>query len=61
VLAGEQTGTGVVDLTQYFCKDEECPSVIGSVIVYRDQGHLGGTYSRTLGPYLGEEIDALLR
>ena len=49
-----------LDLTEYFCRDGECPSVIGSVIVYRDEAHLGGTYSRSLAPFLGAELDAVL-
>jgi hypothetical protein len=46
-------GTVLVDLRAYFCQDGTCPAVIGNVITYRDAaGHVTGTYSRTLGPYL---------
>jgi hypothetical protein len=51
---------GLIDLTPFFCQDGTCPSVIGSVIVYRDSSHLGGTYSRTLAPYLAAQLDELV-
>lgn len=61
IEAGKQAGVKVVDLTEFFCRDDECRAAIGSVIVYRDNSHLGGTYSRTLAPFLGKEIDKILK
>jgi peptidoglycan/LPS O-acetylase OafA/YrhL len=50
-------GVEVVDLRSHFCDDTVCPAVIGNVITYRDTvGHLTGTYSRTLGPYLAAAV-----
>jgi hypothetical protein len=50
-------GASLVDLTRIYCNDKRCPAVIGHVLVYRDSaGHLTGTFSRTLGPFLLEEI-----
>jgi len=51
----------LVDLNAYYCSDEACDLIIGNVIVYRDTaGHITGTFSRTLGPYLATAIDAIL-
>jgi peptidoglycan/LPS O-acetylase OafA/YrhL len=44
-------GTTLIDLTEYFCTEDRCPSVIGNVIVYRDSvGHMTATFARTLAP-----------
>ena len=40
------------DLSDYFCDEEVCHSVIGNVIVYRDQHHITATYAKTLAPVL---------
>lgn len=42
-----------IDLTDAFCDETTCYSVIGDVVVYADHNHISGTYSRTLMPYLG--------
>lgn len=50
-------GSSLVDLRHFYCDDTKCPVVIGNVIVYRDTvGHLTGTFSKTLGPFLAKEI-----
>ncbi|MDH6182038.1 peptidoglycan/LPS O-acetylase OafA/YrhL [Microbacteriaceae bacterium SG_E_30_P1] len=51
--AAAETGAELIDLTDAFCDDERCYSVIGGVVVYPDHNHITGTYSRTLMPYLG--------
>ncbi len=44
-------GITVIDLTDYYCTADSCPSVIGDVIVYRDRGHITATFAATLaGP-----------
>ncbi|MEH3034763.1 MAG: acyltransferase family protein [Aeromicrobium erythreum] len=45
-----------IDLTPFYCRDDECPAVIGGVNVYRDNSHLTITYTRTLAPYLLREL-----
>jgi hypothetical protein len=50
-------GALLVDMTAYFCTQTRCPAVIGNVITYHDTaGHMTGTFSRTLGPYLVKAI-----
>ncbi|MBE1876379.1 acyltransferase [Myceligenerans sp. TRM 65318] len=51
-----------VDLADFYCTAEECPSVIGNVVVYRDAGgHVTASWGRSLGTYLVEEIRRALR
>ena len=51
----------VVDLTDFYCNQTDCPAVIGNVLVYRDRNHTTGTYAKTLIPYFEREIQAALR
>jgi peptidoglycan/LPS O-acetylase OafA/YrhL len=54
--AGTVKGSTLLDLSDYYCRDGICPSVIGGVTVYRDITHLTQTYSRTLAPYIHREL-----
>ena len=60
IAAGAESGIPVLDFTDFYCRDDVCPAVVGSVIVYRDDNHLGGTFSRSLAPYLEEKLRAAL-
>ncbi|MER1998237.1 MAG: acyltransferase family protein, partial [Lysinibacillus sp.] len=40
------------DLSDYFCDEERCYSVIGNIIVYRDDNHVTTEYMKTLAPML---------
>ncbi|WP_234401756.1 acyltransferase family protein [Thermobifida halotolerans] len=63
VIAAEEGRVGdvhIVDMNDRFCLDNNCPAVIGNVIVYRDSHHITATYSRLLSEDLGERIDAAL-
>lgn len=53
--------TSLVDMTDFYCTEKVCPSVIGSVAVFRDRTHVTATYLRTLAPYLGRELEKALR
>lgn len=55
--AATPTATSL-DLTDYYCDETTCPSVIGGVNVYRDNSHLTITYTETLAPYLLRELRA---
>jgi peptidoglycan/LPS O-acetylase OafA/YrhL len=48
-------GAKVVDLTESICTPENCPAVVGNVVVYRDS-HLTDTYTRTLARKLQEGL-----
>ena len=45
-----------VDLTRFFC-GARCYPVVGGVLVLRDNTHMTGTFSATLGPYLLHAYD----
>lgn len=42
----------VANLSDWFCSDARCPSVIGRTTVYFDASHMTATYSRSLAPVL---------
>ncbi|GAA2000638.1 acyltransferase family protein [Brevibacterium samyangense] len=49
-LAAEQVeGVTLLDMTDRFCTTDLCPAVIGNVLVYRDENHVGKTYMESLG------------
>jgi len=48
-----------IDMTGFFCGRRSCYPVIGGALVLRDQSHLTGTFSGTLGPFLLRAVDAL--
>ena len=47
-------------LTDYFCDDKRCHVVIGGEVTYLDEHHMTDTFSRSLAPYLGAEIEKRL-
>lgn len=56
VAADATEGAEVIDMTDWFCTDGSCPSVIGNVFVYRDPGHFTATYGFTLADALQQEL-----
>jgi peptidoglycan/LPS O-acetylase OafA/YrhL len=60
-IAAKASGAGLIDLTSRICiGDGPCSVVVNGLIVYRDQGHLTATFSRSLAPALGAAIAAML-
>lgn len=49
-----------IDMTPYFCNRDQCPPVIGNVIVYRDDSHITAAYARTLAPMLEKRLAVAL-
>lgn len=56
LTAARRADVQVVDAQPMFCSKRLCPSVIGDVIVYKDNYHLTATYSRTLSRWMAEKI-----
>ncbi|WP_243226773.1 acyltransferase family protein [Microbacterium sp. CIAB417] len=57
LAAAEQVGAPVVDMTDYYCDANFCPSVIGHTQVYRDTAsHISATFMSTLSPYLMKRL-----
>jgi hypothetical protein len=46
----------VQGLRAIICGRQECPPVVGNVLVYLDTRHLTQSYAKTLTPYLGERL-----
>jgi hypothetical protein len=59
--AAATSGADVVDLTEYFCDDDRCPSVIGGVMVYQDRQHVTATFVETLTPFIAEQLLPVVR
>jgi ABC-type Fe3+-hydroxamate transport system substrate-binding protein len=49
-------GVSLVDTSSWFCTDDLCPALIGNTRVYRDDGHVTGTYMRTVRSLMEEEF-----
>ncbi|QNE46282.1 acyltransferase [Glaciihabitans sp. INWT7] len=47
-----RTGSGFVDLSDFFCSPTTCAPIIGSTLVYSDEHHMTATFSRLLAPAL---------
>lgn len=49
-------GVKGIDMSDAFCVDAYCPSVIGEVIVYRDTHHVTAAYVSSLAPVFTERL-----
>ena len=57
LLAVEQSPeVDLVDLNDYICPGEQCPAVIGNVLLYRQGTHLTTAYVESLTPRLDEAL-----
>ena len=54
--ANEHPRLKLVDLTDYFCDNSRCYSVVGGVVVYFDVNHLNVEFSRLLGPMIEDRL-----
>jgi hypothetical protein len=49
-----------LDLTDLFCDGGVCPPVKNGIIVYKDNSHISGLFSRSLAPALGNRLAPLI-
>ncbi|GAB3570661.1 acyltransferase family protein [Amycolatopsis endophytica] len=49
-----------LDFSDYYCDEAVCPPVIGNVLVYLDDNHVGATYLSTMDTIVEQAIDAAL-
>lgn len=42
-----------VDPMDWFCGKDDCPSIVGNLLVYRDESHISTAYSYYLAPLVG--------
>ncbi|UDL87665.1 acyltransferase [Mesorhizobium sp. PAMC28654] len=50
----------MIDFNDVICPNERCPAVIGNVVVWRDEGHLSATYTRSMAAVFGRRLDAAI-
>lgn len=46
----------LIDMTDLLCTPDQCPVVVGNLVVWRDRNHITATYSAALAPYLAERL-----
>jgi hypothetical protein len=46
----------LLDLTDGLCDPEDCPAVVGNVIVYHDSHHLSGSWVRSASGELARQL-----
>jgi peptidoglycan/LPS O-acetylase OafA/YrhL len=49
-----------IDITDWFCDATTCHAVIGGVVVYFDSHHMTAAYSRSLSPYVVDQLNGVL-
>lgn len=49
----------VADPTQHYCDEKYCFAVKDNIMIYRDAHHLTVEYSKTLAPWLGNQLKAV--
>ena len=54
--AAAQMGVPFIDLTDAICPSEQCPAVIGDVLIYRQGSHLTASYIATMAERLEREL-----
>jgi peptidoglycan/LPS O-acetylase OafA/YrhL len=50
----------VADMTPFFCRDGQCFSTVGGLIVYFDRSHMTTAFAETLAPFVEPAVTALL-
>jgi SGNH domain (fused to AT3 domains) len=58
VVATRDHGVTFVDTTDWFCTDDVCPSVIGNILVMRDETHITDPMAEFLRPLLEAALAA---
>jgi hypothetical protein len=48
----------VIDLTRFFCGSRTCYPVIGGAYVYKDDNHMNGVFSTSLGPFVLRDLES---
>lgn len=57
--ARQMPSVSVIDLTPWVCLTDQCPPVIGEILVYRQGSHITDAYARTLQEVLWRHLQAL--
>ncbi|MBG6223710.1 peptidoglycan/LPS O-acetylase OafA/YrhL [Arthrobacter sp. CAN_A2] len=60
-LLEQAPNVAFLDFTDYLCRDETCPAVVGNVFVYIDANHVSATYLRSMLPIFTQRFDETVR
>ncbi|MFJ4650363.1 acyltransferase family protein [Nocardia sp. NPDC088792] len=50
----------LIDLNNAVCEPDQCTVVEGNILIYHDEHHLTASYSRSLAPELGKQLEPIL-
>ncbi len=53
-------GVHVVDMTDAYCTDGVCPTIIGNINVYLDSNHVTKQYSQSVAPFFASRVEEIL-
>lgn len=56
----DKANENVLWVSNWFCTVKACPTVVGNVLVYRDDNHMTVSYSKLIAPLLEESIGAFV-
>ena len=56
LMAAEKLNLPAIDLVEYFCDANRCPTVAGGVFIYRDSHHITATFARTLSSVMEKKL-----
>src|SRR5690606_22960510 len=59
-MAGATDAVALLDLTDSYCDDERCFSVVSGANVYRDQDHLTVTWTQSMAQLIEDAIKSAL-
>lgn len=49
-----------VDYTDYICKEDKCPPVVGNIVAYFDKSHMTATFNKTFAPIIRKDLEKIL-
>lgn len=57
-LVAEEVGIPFIDMTDFVCPvGDDCPPIVGDILVYRQGSHITKTYAESLAPVLGTAVE----
>lgn len=54
-------GFHLIDMTDAYCIDGVCPTIIGNIYVYMDNNHVSTAYSRSVAPFFSQRVLDIVR
>jgi peptidoglycan/LPS O-acetylase OafA/YrhL len=48
-----------LDMTDNFCRDDQCSPMLNSMVVYKDSNHIASTFAASLAPALADKLGSI--